>query len=174
MRRWLCAIGPSLIVTPKRYGRFRPACVAANCRNIAISLIDPSRTILDECNRLVTTVVGKQQKTSQQFSLRSLQPRVLRLGLLQDGDVGVGIFPEGEEVFVGSERADAGGICIRSVCVSTSKHCHALRLDAPTLLSTVPRTEPVRINRAPLLVQLGRRQSPCCIGSPRNQHVAAA
>jgi hypothetical protein len=33
-----------------------------------------------------------------------LQLRVLRLGLLQDGDVGVGIFPEGKKVLVGSER----------------------------------------------------------------------
>ena len=30
----------------------------------------------------------------------SLQLRVLRLGLLQDGDVGVGVFPEGEEVLM--------------------------------------------------------------------------
>jgi hypothetical protein len=29
-----------------------------------------------------------------------LQLRVLRLGLLQDGDVGVGVFPESEEVLV--------------------------------------------------------------------------
>jgi hypothetical protein len=29
-----------------------------------------------------------------------LQLRVLRLGLLQDGNVGVGVFPEGEEVLV--------------------------------------------------------------------------
>jgi len=28
----------------------------------------------------------------------SLQLPVLRLGMLQDGDVGVGVFPEGEEV----------------------------------------------------------------------------
>jgi hypothetical protein len=32
----------------------------------------------------------------------SLQLRVLRLGLLQDGDVGVGVFPEGQEILVGS------------------------------------------------------------------------
>jgi hypothetical protein len=38
------------------------------------------------------------------------QFRVLRFGLLQDGDVGVGVFPEGEEVFVGGEGADAGGV----------------------------------------------------------------
>src|ERR1700730_3256786 len=46
---------------------------------------------------------------------KSLQFRVLRLGLLQDGDVGVGVFPEGEEIFVGGERPDAGGIGIRSL-----------------------------------------------------------
>ena|SRR5437667_12638587 len=33
---------------------------------------------------------------------RLLQLRVLRLGFLQDGDVGVGIFPEREEVLIGS------------------------------------------------------------------------
>ena len=29
-----------------------------------------------------------------------MQFRVLRFGLLQDGDVGVGVFPEGEEILV--------------------------------------------------------------------------
>jgi hypothetical protein len=41
--------------------------------------------------------------------------RVLRLGLLQDGDVGVGVFPQGEEVFVGGERPNAGGIGSNSI-----------------------------------------------------------
>jgi hypothetical protein len=36
-----------------------------------------------------------------------LQPRIVRLGFLQDGDVGVGVFPEGEEIFVVGERTDA-------------------------------------------------------------------
>ena len=30
-----------------------------------------------------------------------LQLRVLRLGLLQDGDVGIGVFPEGKEILIG-------------------------------------------------------------------------
>jgi hypothetical protein len=34
----------------------------------------------------------------------SLQLRVLRLCFFQDGDVGVGVFPEGEEVLVGGFR----------------------------------------------------------------------
>jgi hypothetical protein len=43
---------------------------------------------------------------------RSLQLRVLGFGFFQDWDVGVGVFPEGEEIFVGGERPDAGGIGI--------------------------------------------------------------
>src|SRR5216683_826783 len=35
-----------------------------------------------------------------------MQLRVLRLGFLQDGDVGVGVFPEGEEVLVCALRFD--------------------------------------------------------------------
>jgi hypothetical protein len=41
--------------------------------------------------------------------------------LLQDGDVGVGIFPEGEEILVGGERPDAGGVGIRSLEVLDCK-----------------------------------------------------
>src|ERR1035437_6227085 len=44
-----------------------------------------------------------------------LQLRVLGFGLLQDGNVGVGVFPEREEIFVGGERPDAAGIGIRSL-----------------------------------------------------------
>src|SRR5208282_5249597 len=39
-----------------------------------------------------------------------LQLFVLCLGLLQDGDVEVGVFPEGEEILVGGERPHAGGV----------------------------------------------------------------
>jgi len=45
----------------------------------------------------------------------SMQLRVLGLGFFQDGDVGVGIFPEGEEIFVSGKRTNAGGIGIRSL-----------------------------------------------------------
>jgi hypothetical protein len=44
-----------------------------------------------------------------------LQSRVLGFGLLQDGNVSVGVFPEGEEILVGGERTDAGSIGIRSL-----------------------------------------------------------
>jgi hypothetical protein len=43
-----------------------------------------------------------------------LQLRVLRFGFLQDGDVGVGVFPECEEIFVGGERPDAGVLRARA------------------------------------------------------------
>ena len=45
----------------------------------------------------------------------SLQRRILGFCLFQDGDVGIGIFPEGQKVFVGGERAYAGGIGIRAL-----------------------------------------------------------
>src|SRR5208282_165335 len=44
-----------------------------------------------------------------------LQLRVLRFGFSQDGDVGIGVFPEGEKISVGGKRPDAGGIGIRSL-----------------------------------------------------------
>jgi hypothetical protein len=44
-----------------------------------------------------------------------LQLRVVGFGLLQDGDVRVGVFPEREEILVGGERPDAGGVGIRSL-----------------------------------------------------------
>jgi hypothetical protein len=42
-----------------------------------------------------------------------LQLRVLCLGLLQDGDVGVGVFPEGEEVLIC--RLGFGGVALQGV-----------------------------------------------------------
>jgi hypothetical protein len=47
-----------------------------------------------------------------------LQPRVLRFGFLQDGDIAVGIFPQREKIFVGGERPNAA--------VSASAHCEVL------------------------------------------------
>jgi len=53
-----------------------------------------------------------------------LQLRVLRLGLLQDGDVGVGVFPEREEILVGGERTDAGGIGVRTFGATAKSTWH--------------------------------------------------
>jgi hypothetical protein len=54
-------------------------------------------------------------KNSTQNKRALLQLRVFCLGLLQNGDVGVGVFPEREEVFVGGEGTDAGGIDVRAL-----------------------------------------------------------
>jgi hypothetical protein len=40
-------------------------------------------------------------RSSRVSGVQLLELRVLGLGLLQDGDVGVGFFPEGEEVLIG-------------------------------------------------------------------------
>ncbi len=47
--------------------------------------------------RLISTTIAKEWVTRQDFS-PLMQLPILRLGFLQDGDVGFGVFPEGEEV----------------------------------------------------------------------------
>ncbi len=44
-----------------------------------------------------------------------LQLRVLRFRFFQDGYVGVGVFPEGKEIFVRGERTDASSVGIGSL-----------------------------------------------------------
>src|ERR1700722_7491940 len=44
-----------------------------------------------------------------------LQLLELSFSLFQDGNVWVGVFPERQEIFVGGQRSDAGGISIRSL-----------------------------------------------------------
>ncbi len=44
-----------------------------------------------------------------------LQFRVFRFGFLQVGNVGVGVFPQREEIFVSGERPNAGCIGIRAL-----------------------------------------------------------
>jgi len=68
------------------------------------------------------TIGGNVRSDSKERSITTLrkgllQFRVLRVGLLQDGDVGVGVgvFPEREEIFVGSQRPDSGCIGIRAL-----------------------------------------------------------
>jgi hypothetical protein len=56
--------------------------------------------------------VEKNQQASRHNFIGLLKLGVLRLGFFQDGDVGVGVFPEREEIFVGGECPDAGGIDI--------------------------------------------------------------
>ena len=60
----------------------------------------------------IGTATGSRSLDAGSSSVQLLQLRVLRFGLLQDGDIGVGVFPEGEEIFVGGECPDTGGIGI--------------------------------------------------------------
>src|ERR1700732_1754461 len=59
--------------------------------------------------------LSQSGSSDQQGSLRLFQLRVLRFRFLQDGDVGVGAFPEGEKIFVGGECTDSGGIGTRAL-----------------------------------------------------------
>ena len=96
-----------------------------------------------------------------------LQLRVLRLGLLQDGDVGVGVFPEGEEIFIGGHCPDAGGIGVRSlrrfrlqgVCTSHSQMRQRSRPTVPDDAAVVDESSGTRqLQRCP--VQWLRYASP--------------
>ena len=50
--------------------------------------------------RHLARILGCGDEASQRSCDTSLQFRVLGLGLLQDGDVGVGVFPEGKEILI--------------------------------------------------------------------------
>jgi|ERR1017187_9926445 hypothetical protein len=90
----------------------------SSCHKIAVSLIDlrVSQFSVSEiaCLHQLSTM-NSEQLARDLCRLSLLQLRVLRLGFLQDGDVGVGVFPEGEEIIVGGECPDAGNIGIRSL-----------------------------------------------------------
>ena len=58
------------------------------------SMVPPTLDVLRER-------AGGERGGGGRFTLL-LQLRVLRLGLLQDGDVRVGVFPEGEEIVIGA------------------------------------------------------------------------
>jgi len=60
------------------------------------------RCHLRASNKTAASALNQEKKTA------SLQHRVLCFDFLQDGDVGVGVLPEDEEIFVGSQRPDAG------------------------------------------------------------------
>ena len=74
---------------------------------------------------------------------------MLGFSLFQDGDVGGGILPEGEEVFIGGERSDAGGMGI----MLRWDFSFAAHLHAPiTLTNLVSANLPSR-GRAPGVIE---------------------
>ena len=82
--------------------------------------------------------LAESAKQAAYISLQLLQLRVLRLGLFQDRDVGISVFPEREEIFVSSERSDAGGVGVSALrssrlqCVRTS-HAQMRQRSRPTV-----------------------------------------
>jgi hypothetical protein len=66
-------------------------------------------------NQAASLIDSELSSTKSTATNSLLQLRVLRLGFFQDGDVGVGVFPEREEIFVSREGADAGSIGIRTL-----------------------------------------------------------
>ena len=59
----------------------------------------------------VAVIANMELPTARQL----LELRVLPFRFHQDGDVGVGVFPEGEKISVGDPRADRGSIGVRSL-----------------------------------------------------------
>jgi hypothetical protein len=55
------------------------------------------------------------------FGTLLLQRRVLRLGLSEDWDVGIGVFPEGEEVLVFG--AGFGGVTLQGISTGETEMC---------------------------------------------------
>jgi hypothetical protein len=61
-------------------------------------------------DRAIHASVTPYKTSTPAVRVRSLQLRVLRLGLFQDGDVGVGVFPEPQRKFTVADRRGAAGL----------------------------------------------------------------
>src|ERR1700689_5332649 len=73
------------------------------------------RELLYDRIPFLNRAIGSRRKPSGSAN-GLLQLGVLRLGFLQDGDVGVGVFPEREEVLICSAGFGASGFCSRTFC----------------------------------------------------------
>src|SRR5260370_23078442 len=64
----------------------------------------------------------RSQVSDPQSVVQLVELRVLRLGLLQDRDVGIGVFPQCEEIPVVGERPGAGSVgCDSLICASLQR-----------------------------------------------------
>jgi len=98
--------------------------------------------------------LGAPNKTStRQLISAQCSFGVLRLGFLQDGDVGIGVFPEGGEVFVGANARTRAASASAPARFSTAGHSRAIP-DAPTL--PVQQFQTMRCDRE--FPKLGGRQ----------------
>jgi hypothetical protein len=68
------------------------------------------------------------RQAQRELSKESLQLGVLRFGFLQDGDVGVGILPQREEIIV-------GGASLRAIARQGVGACDAKMRERPILFA---------------------------------------
>jgi hypothetical protein len=73
------------------------------------------RELLYDRIPFLNRAIGSRRKPSGSAN-GLLQLGVLRLGFLQDGDVGVGVFPEREEVLICSAGFGASRFCPGTLC----------------------------------------------------------
>ena len=59
-------------------------------------------------------IIPRDHWNSNKSQSESLQLRVLGFGFFQNGDVGIGVFPQREELFVGGEGMQPGRIAARA------------------------------------------------------------
>jgi len=73
------------------------------------------RHSVNECNRLIVSFDNSCAASRHGWKIATLllQFRVLRFGFFQDGDVRVGVFPEGEEILIC--RLGFGGVALQGV-----------------------------------------------------------
>jgi len=75
-----------------------------------------------ECHRLLTTVENSPPVHRVLAGRRLLlQLRIFDFGLLQDGNIGVGVFPEGEEILIGC--LGLGGVMLHGISPGQFQAC---------------------------------------------------
>ncbi len=98
------------------------SCPLPESQRFAARPDNPSRSIGITVAASEQTAQARVNPGSRQLGAmrqKSLQLRVLRLGVLQDGDFGIGVFPEGEEILVSG--AGLGVVALESVGASDAK-----------------------------------------------------
>ena len=87
------------------------------------------------------------RQAQREPSEESLQLGVLRFSFPQDGNVGVGIFPQRERIVVGGECSDAGDIrALRGFRLQriSTRHAESRQRSSPALWHEPVTTGPVR------------------------------
>jgi hypothetical protein len=98
--------------------------VAGECFLLTLPFIERRYRMLSRSNvqippKLLATILALDRQFLVYRSSQLLQFRVLRLGLLQDADVGIGVFPEREEILVG--RTGLRGVAGEGDCAGKTQ-----------------------------------------------------